>query len=494
MDDPVGRWISVDGASGVVRYAGPVAGTAGTWLGVEWTTPGRGRHRGEHGGRQYFRCHVASAEPTGSFIRNVARINWGQSLEQAAHERYTPDGALQLPRAIDGRRGRIEAPRLDMIAALQGDLARLPVLGLDGMQVHGLAGDLHEFASVRTLSLADNVLASWARIDAIVGALPGALDTLDVSANPLHSPLDVPAEPLQRPVRLLRIDTAPHVCWPDICRIARRLQVRALSHGWSRLARIDAELPASLAELRLEYNMVGDWAPLARLPLVRVALAGNAELARLDNAPADGFQTLEELDVSHTGIAHWRSVDFLARLPRLRALRIGATPLVAGLPADAARAQLIARLPRVTKLDGSAVDARHRADMERYFLALHARNPDADDVKLDCARYAQLVSVHGAPRVPPPPPAHKLDARLADVELQLAADLSGPAAASVRRPLIRSMLVRQLRPLAMRLAKSRRFQMHLKRPQLDWIALDSDSRPLSFYGIDDNAVIRIIPD
>ncbi|KAJ2589892.1 hypothetical protein EV177_009160, partial [Coemansia sp. RSA 1804] len=30
----VGRWFSVDGNQGVVRYVGPVSGTRGTWLGV----------------------------------------------------------------------------------------------------------------------------------------------------------------------------------------------------------------------------------------------------------------------------------------------------------------------------------------------------------------------------------------------------------------------------------------------------------------------------
>jgi len=39
-----------------IRYIGPVEGTAGEWLGVEWDEPLRGKHSGEHARRKYFDC------------------------------------------------------------------------------------------------------------------------------------------------------------------------------------------------------------------------------------------------------------------------------------------------------------------------------------------------------------------------------------------------------------------------------------------------------
>lgn len=39
-----------------VRYIGPVEGTSGEWLGVEWDEPTKGKHSGEHGGKKYFDC------------------------------------------------------------------------------------------------------------------------------------------------------------------------------------------------------------------------------------------------------------------------------------------------------------------------------------------------------------------------------------------------------------------------------------------------------
>lgn len=41
---------------GTVRYAGPVDGTQGLWIGVEWDDPSRGKHSGTKDGKLYFTC------------------------------------------------------------------------------------------------------------------------------------------------------------------------------------------------------------------------------------------------------------------------------------------------------------------------------------------------------------------------------------------------------------------------------------------------------
>ena len=43
-----------------VRYIGPVSGTSGTWLGVEWDDPIHGKHDGMHSGVRYFKCTPVS--------------------------------------------------------------------------------------------------------------------------------------------------------------------------------------------------------------------------------------------------------------------------------------------------------------------------------------------------------------------------------------------------------------------------------------------------
>ena len=52
----INQRLSYDGATCTVRYIGAVSGTSGTWLGVEWDDPARGKHDGVKDGRRYFAC------------------------------------------------------------------------------------------------------------------------------------------------------------------------------------------------------------------------------------------------------------------------------------------------------------------------------------------------------------------------------------------------------------------------------------------------------
>lgn len=51
-----GARISHSGSIGTVRYVGPVDGTNGLWLGVEWDDQTRGKHDGIKDGKRYFTC------------------------------------------------------------------------------------------------------------------------------------------------------------------------------------------------------------------------------------------------------------------------------------------------------------------------------------------------------------------------------------------------------------------------------------------------------
>ena len=53
-DNFIGQRLSYDGIPCTVRYIGPVEGTKGDWLGVEWDYEDRGKHDGEHKGVRYF--------------------------------------------------------------------------------------------------------------------------------------------------------------------------------------------------------------------------------------------------------------------------------------------------------------------------------------------------------------------------------------------------------------------------------------------------------
>lgn len=56
VEHRVGHRLSYNGALCTIRYIGEVSGTTGTWLGVEWDDPSRGKHDGSHKGTRYFEC------------------------------------------------------------------------------------------------------------------------------------------------------------------------------------------------------------------------------------------------------------------------------------------------------------------------------------------------------------------------------------------------------------------------------------------------------
>ncbi|KFM75161.1 hypothetical protein X975_19110, partial [Stegodyphus mimosarum] len=46
--------IHCDGDYGTVLYVGQIQGVDGTWLGVEWDNPTRGKHSGSYNNITYF--------------------------------------------------------------------------------------------------------------------------------------------------------------------------------------------------------------------------------------------------------------------------------------------------------------------------------------------------------------------------------------------------------------------------------------------------------
>ena len=50
----VGDRLSISSCLCTVLYIGPVEGTSGMWLGVEWDDPSRGKHSGTRNACEYF--------------------------------------------------------------------------------------------------------------------------------------------------------------------------------------------------------------------------------------------------------------------------------------------------------------------------------------------------------------------------------------------------------------------------------------------------------
>ena len=100
MSVEVGERLIIAKHRATVRYVGPVEGQEGTWVGVEWDDPSRGKHDGTTGGRRYFACGCDS--PTAASFLRISKVGRGSSVVDALVLRYTNQLA-EGQAAADGR-------------------------------------------------------------------------------------------------------------------------------------------------------------------------------------------------------------------------------------------------------------------------------------------------------------------------------------------------------------------------------------------------------
>ncbi|KAJ2903836.1 hypothetical protein GGI21_004382, partial [Coemansia aciculifera] len=400
-------------------------------------TSGGGKKRGKHdgsskSGKRYFTC--TSPDPhCASFIRNVDRIDWGQTLLQAAQSKYTVTGDEAIPGpppAIDGsRRGKIEAVGFDKVACEQSDLTSLHVLGLDSQRVFGALDNQDDglvtgrlLGQVTTLLLSRNYLTEWSRVLEILRVLPN-VQTLDISGNPLNPVIDSATDQWREGgfhVDTLRIDSSPQLSWTSVSAIACQLHVHALSFGWSRLTD-DFVSPAidTLEDLSLDCNDISNLLPLlSTQPQLRsLSVRSNP---RITEFPPCLLPSLSSLNLGSTGLLSWTSIDNMREsLPVLRTLYLANTPLDPGTGDSAvARALVIGRLPDLGKLDGTVITNEERTEMERYYLVMMS-NSETGAVE-GFPRRDELIAKHGPPptRKPLVESGGKIGARLVTVSIE----------------------------------------------------------------------------
>ena len=404
-----GDRIRVGGDGATVRYAGPLAGKPGAWVGLEWDDEARGRHGGEAGGKSYF--SVRAAAPTaGSFVREDA-------LRPVAVRSTTLHDALtyRYARGGDGRGAVVGGAA---VAERQADLGALEAASVAGMPVHGPVriqdegggadrcrrrlktpatplplpspiqappGTLPPLASLTELDASGTLLPGWPAAAALASSLP-ALAALDLSRASLHL-IPPSACPTPFPLTALRslVLADTRLTWSDAVAAAgaapalTSLSLRAC--GVSTLCPPPDDSFPLLADLDLSDNDLDGWATvdaaLGRLPaLARLDVSGSTRLTGL--APRDApFPFLTSLCMDDTGLASWGAVAALASFPALASFRAARAPLPTPSPsAGSARADLVARLPVcVARLNGAPISGWERREAERALVAAAAPAP-----------------------------------------------------------------------------------------------------------------------
>ncbi|KAF6257321.1 hypothetical protein COO60DRAFT_1240608 [Scenedesmus sp. NREL 46B-D3] len=315
-----------------VRYVGPVEGQEGTWAGVEWDDPSRGKHDGTTSGKRYFSCSCDS--PTAASFVRISKISRGSSLVDALVLRYTNQLAEgQAAAAADGqvflhtsghRKVWVElvgeqkvTERLSKTELLQA--ARL--VGANASHV-GPAGALAAAApNLVQLDLTDNLLSSWDSVRQICSELP-RLRVLQLSNNRLALPSSIRSGS------------------PGAVQVLPGLQCLVLNHcsiTWQQVGVLQRCLP-NLLELHVASNNITSLRVQLEQQQPQYAADGQQPATgqpqqQLGSSCADGslvgFRNLQVLGLEDNAISSWAEVLRLAGLPSCGGCTSAATPSAA---------------------------------------------------------------------------------------------------------------------------------------------------------------------
>ncbi|TFY71866.1 hypothetical protein EVG20_g1128 [Dentipellis fragilis] len=354
-----------------IRYVGEVDGTKGTWLGVEWDDPSRGKHDGIKDGKQYFSCLVPNA---GSFIRPVPAIDYGRSFLQALTEKYIEafHGAEKPEVVVLGSSNgaiQVEAVDLDKIRQKFAKVERLREISLDKENVssadpEGLIrtkcpsnhpstpsrcgareADKHA-TDAKGVDLSYSLIPSWDVIALIARELP-LLERLALNNDRLQafSSAFLATNAFQGLTELEL--NATLMTWQEMLDVVTLMPIlKQVEMGYNRLtkllpARYPDPFDSGIEVVNLDGNQLSDWtdvcralAPFTRLNRLILSTNPLSTIPTRDGSSNTDVQPLPQvkhLALLSAGISTWESVDALnSWLPGLESLSLSGTPLVEG--------------------------------------------------------------------------------------------------------------------------------------------------------------------
>ncbi|OCB88021.1 RNI-like protein [Sanghuangporus baumii] len=546
----IGRRVSLHGNRGTIKYIGEVQGTNGTWLGVEWDDPRRGKHSGEKGGRQYFACSVPGS---GSFIRPSPAISYGQSFLSALVSKYveSPHSSGQKETVFLGSSSgaiEVEAIGLDKVRGKLARLEHLREISLDAEEV-AYADSLGEITrtcpNVRSLDLSNTLLASWDSVAVIASELP-ALRELSLNSNRLSSLNDTTnLRSAFMSLEEIRLNET-FISWAEVVLLLTVMpNLRVIELGYNNMERLggtefrDQLSGTKLEVLNLDENKLHDWndvmeaiAPFEKLSILLARLISTANrLQRIPQTPTTqiALPNIKHLGLQDNLISKWRDIDSLnVWLPNLKTLNMNGNPIFSPRNSQMSAEERTREFPRWNELCASKylrpISIRNaicvklktiiyvcgllpRAWRAREECRKSPRYPGRPTHNADAHNLAHLhhfhstttdIYVHRCEKTAEPD-SHVILSSAASSAQALMAQLPPPSTLRV----LPTMPVRLLRP---RLLKSLNLfpydRSRRQGPELSvWLVMDDDglreigklegSRDLSWWGIQDGSHILV---
>lgn len=156
---------------------------------------------------------------------------------------------------------------------------------------------------------------------------------------------------------------------------------------------LEAVLHSDLERLYLNDNKISQWAELAKIspafPSLRTLVACNNPIGDIPELTDGDFPSLRTLNLNGSALTSWRSIEHLQGLCGLEELSVLKAPVCELMGQKERRSALIARLPRVSKLNKSTVSEVERETAERWLVRDCAGRQDPPAV------YRELVRKHG---------------------------------------------------------------------------------------------------
>ncbi|QDZ24039.1 tubulin-specific chaperone E [Chloropicon primus] len=372
-----------------VRYIGEVDEQKGTWFGIEWDKAERGKHDGQVEGKQYFACRKTWVPASASFVREK-RLKRGVTLVEAIREKYcggVSSEDLECDMFIhtsSNHRLPVTLVGQDSIVRQQSVLEELKAVYLNGSDLNriGPTGVVSESVpKISELDLSSTLLSSWSEVAKLSQELP-RLELLDISRNEINWAASAPE--LSSAGAIFQNLTAlvlNNCCaeWVTVAGIAGRMpSLKELHLAGNRIVSLGCDnLELSLGKievLHLEDNRIADWAEVKRLSaltcLKKLNMSGNllTDVDKYSEAHRPGFVALETLFLSGNVLQSWEDIDAFDHFESLKEIRVSSCKFLEGLDMIASRLGVIARLPRVSRLNGSVITPKERVDAEIGYL------------------------------------------------------------------------------------------------------------------------------
>ncbi|XP_037970492.2 tubulin-specific chaperone E [Plutella xylostella] len=405
-----------------VKYIGEVQGYKGTWYGVEWDDPARGKHDGSVDGIQYFKT---SGPKSGSFIRPnkiEPLVTCAEAIKKCYGDKEDEMIAAHRKNVINEWKREMGAPFIEMVGFekihQKQKLDRLVEVCVHNQNVCS-AGDVSALCpGVQVLDLSKNLFCNWREVITLGGQLPGLCD-LDVSNN--RMPVDIPQEALAQLSRKfpnLRKINLSHCDyeWSDIVALSQLWpQLTEMVAAFNQIHRIfpPTDVLSNLSALWLDGNPIKSWGEvlgLGQLKSLKMLSLNDCaiEEIRFNDVPkekVDAFENLELLFLNRTKIGDWRSISELNKLKNLKKLYFLKNPIQAGGDYETTAQLIVAKIGSLQELNGSHLTPEFRRGAEYDYMKQHgaewkkAQANEAMKMAFDVEhhRFDELITKYGIP-------------------------------------------------------------------------------------------------